>query len=252
MADELTPGARVEVRDVFHIYREADVETVALRGVDLTVEPGEYLALVGRSGSGKSTLLNLLAAADRPSAGTVRVDGLDLAQAPEPDRVVVRGRVVQFLAQSGNLIEFLSLGETLQLAGELAGTPVTTAEACDALAGVGLRGLDGRRPPQLSGGEQQRAALAIALATRPRLLLADELTGELDQATAAAVLDTLDALRDRTHLTIVAATHDRAVAARADRVVEIRDGRIRPPGTADAGLALPAEAAPGANPVVPG
>jgi putative ABC transport system ATP-binding protein len=239
----MTEGARVDVRDVFHIYREVDIETVALRGVDLRVESGEYVALIGRSGSGKSTLLNLLAAADRPAAGEVRVDGVDLAQAPEAQRVAMRGRVIQFLAQSGNLVEFLDLRETVRLAGELAGAPVSAGDADEALARVGLGGAARRRPRQLSGGEQQRAALAMALATRPRLLLADELTGELDRATASAVLDTLDELRRTTGLTVIAATHDRATAARSDRVVELRDGRMRSVDGAGSGTTAERDAA---------
>ena len=219
-------GAGVVVRDCFHIYREGDIETVALRGVDLVVEPGEYVAVMGRSGSGKSTLLNLLAAADRPSAGAITIDGIELAGASEATRTALRGRTIGHVVQTGNLVDFLDLTENVLLATALAGRDLTAAEAAAVLDRVGLAAMARRRPPHLSGGEQQRAALACVLATRPRLLLADELTGELDRATASAVLDTLDEVRAETSMTVVIVTHDPTVAARAARVVEIRDGRI--------------------------
>lgn len=218
--------AAVELIDVIRIFREADVETIALRGVDLCVEPGEYVALMGRSGSGKSTLLQLVAGADSPTGGRVIVDGVDLSHADEATRASVRGRRVGVVFQAQNLPEFLSLEEGIVLACALAGRPTDTARARAALAAAGLAGRERNRPGQLSGGEQQRAAVATVLATRPRILLADEITGELDSANAARLLDLLDELRHAGELTIVAATHDPSVAARAGRIVELRDGRI--------------------------
>ena len=226
-AEPARVGASVEIHDVFRIFRESDVETVALRGLDLGVAPGEYVAIMGRSGSGKSTLLNLVAGSDRPSAGAIRIDGVEVGQASEETRTALRGRTVAHVIQAGNLVEFLSLAENVALAASLAGVSLTDGDIRDALDRVALAALAARRPSQLSGGEQQRAALALALATRPRLLLAVEVTGELDHRTAAAVLDTIDRLRRTTPMTILAATHDPAVAARADRVVEIVDGRLR-------------------------
>ncbi len=219
-------GAAVEVRNVFHIYREANVESVALRGVDLSVQPGEYVAIVGRSGSGKTTLLNLLAGADRPSAGSVRVDDIDLARASEGERARLRGRTIRHIAQQGNLVEFLDLRENLELAAALGESAVDSADVGAALGAVGLAHLSRRRPSQMSGGEQQRAALALAFLTKPRLLLADEITGELDGATASATLDALDVLRTCLAPTVVAVTHDTAVAERAGRVLEMVDGRL--------------------------
>lgn len=219
-------GAAVAVRNVFHIYREDDLETVALRGVDLRVEPGEYVAVVGRSGSGKSTLLNLIAGTDRPSAGSIEVDVVDIVRATEEERARLRAGTIRHIAQSGNLVEFLDLRENLELAAALAGDGIRSPAIGDALALVGLATLDRRRPSQLSGGEQQRAALAMALLTRPRLLLADEVTGELDQASASLALDAIDLLRSRLGSTVIAVTHDQDVAARADRIVEMVDGRL--------------------------
>jgi putative ABC transport system ATP-binding protein len=219
-------GAEVVIGDVIRIYREADVETVALRGVDLTVRRGEYVALMGRSGSGKSTLLQLIAGADRPSAGRVIVDGVDLTQVDEDARTQLRGRVVGLVFQTGNLVEFLDLVENVQLTCALAGKPVDRATAIAALDRVGLKDVAHRRPTGLSGGEQQRAALATILASGPRLVLADEITGELDSATANVVLDLVDEIHIAEGRTIIVATHDPRVAARADRIVEIRDGRI--------------------------
>ena len=218
--------AAVELIDVIRIYREGDVETIALRGIDLRVQPGEYVALMGRSGSGKSTLLQLLAGSDSPTGGRVIVDGVDLSHADEATRASVRGARVGVVFQSQNLPPFLSLEEGIVLACALAGRPAEDGVARAALAAAGLEGRERHRPGQLSGGEQQRAAVATVLATRPRILLADEITGELDSENAARLLDLLGAVHAAGELTIIAATHDPNVAARAGRIVELRDGRI--------------------------
>lgn len=212
--------------DVIRVYREADVETIALRGVDLLIQPGEFVAIMGRSGSGKSTLLNLLAGSDRPTAGRVQFLGRDLAGADDSTRSAIRGREIGIVYQSQNLAPMLSLLENVRLAAWLAGRPLDVVRARFALDRVGLGHRAGHRPAQLSGGEQQRAALSCVLAARPTVLLADEITGELDSASADVVLQLL---RD-THLaegtTVVLVTHDRDVAARADRIIELRDGRV--------------------------
>jgi putative ABC transport system ATP-binding protein len=218
-------GAAVELHDVIRIYREADVETVALRGVDLRVEPGEFVALRGRSGSGKSTLLHLVAGADRPTAGRVLVDGVDLARASERERTALRGRTVGVVFQTGNLVPFLDTLENLELASALAGRPIGRDGAAAVLERVGLRERASHRADALSGGEQQRAALACVLAARPSVLVADEITGELDSGSAALVLDLLGEIHAREGLTVLIATHDPGVAARAARVVHLRDGR---------------------------
>lgn len=225
------PGAQtsppiVALSDVIRVYREADVETIALRGVDLEIAAGEFVAVMGRSGSGKSTLLGLVAGSDRPTAGRVVVDGIDLARASEDERAGLRGAHVGIVFQSGNLVPFLDLEENVRLAGELAGRPLDRAVAYQALARVGLEGREGHRPEQLSGGEQQRAAVAAVVATRAPLVLADEVTGELDSAAALLLLDLLADVHAAEGMTLVLATHDPDVAARADRIVELRDGRV--------------------------
>jgi ABC-type lipoprotein export system ATPase subunit len=216
----------IRLEDVIHIYREADVETIALRGIDLSVARGEFVAVMGRSGSGKSTLLNLIAGSDRPSAGRVVVDGLDLARAEEDERSRHRGRHVGIVYQSQNLLPMLSLAENVELAASLAGRGVQRADVDRSLARLGLGARGGHRPDQLSGGEQQRAALACVLAAGSPILLADEITGELDSATAAEVLSTVVDLHKEGSTTVVLVTHDPTVAAAAERIVELRDGRV--------------------------
>lgn len=216
----------IELTDVIRVYREADVETIALRGVDLEIRSSEFLAIMGRSGSGKSTLLQLLGGSDRPTAGRIVVDGVDLARAGEDERARLRGAHVGIVFQSQNLVPFLDLEENVGLASRLAGHPVAKGEARQLLARVGLEGRGAHRPAQLSGGEQQRAALALVLVSRPSIVLADEITGELDSTSAALLLDLLEEIHRVDGVTLVLATHDPDVARRADRVVELRDGRI--------------------------
>ncbi len=224
--------AIIQLSDVIRVYRESDVETIALRGVDLQVARGEFVAIMGRSGSGKSTLLGLLAGADRPTAGRVMVDGIDLSRASEVERAALRGRRVGMVFQSGNLIPFLDLAENLELAATLADHVAAKAELLAVLDRVALAGREHHRPGQLSGGEQQRAAIALVVATRVPILLADEITGELDSAHATQVLDLLVEIHRVGAIPIVLATHDPAVAARADRVVELRAGRVLSDGRA--------------------
>ena len=216
----------IRLEDVIRIYREADVETVALRGVDLVIQPGEFVAIMGRSGSGKSTLLNLLAGSDRPTAGRVVVAGVDLARADEAERTRLRGRRIGIVYQSQNLVPMLSLVENLSLAASLAGRPMQRPQIEQRLAMLGLANRGNHRPDQLSGGEQQRAALACVLAADPPILLADEITGELDSVTAGEVLDAVAAIHEMAGTTIVLVTHDAAIAARSDRVVTFRDGKV--------------------------
>ncbi|MEO5966054.1 MAG: ABC transporter ATP-binding protein [Candidatus Limnocylindrales bacterium] len=212
--------------DVIRVFREVDIETIALRGVDLEIASGEFVAIMGRSGSGKSTLLQLLAGSDRPTAGRVVVDGIDLSRADEDVRASVRGRHVGVVFQSQNLVPFLSIEENVLLAATLADRPMDPAAARETLARVGLEERGSNRPAQLSGGEQQRAALAIVLGTRPPVILADEVTGELDSANADLLVGLLEEIHRSEGATIVIATHDPRVAARADRIVELRDGRV--------------------------
>jgi putative ABC transport system ATP-binding protein len=220
------PDPMIALADVIKVYREVDIETIALRGVDLQVARGEFVALMGRSGSGKSTLLHLLAGSDRPTAGSVVVDGVDLSRVDEDLRVRLRGARVGIVHQSQNLVPFLDLEENVLLAMALAGRPVDRPGARAALIGVGLGDRAGHRPHQLSGGEQQRAALALVVATRPAVLLADEITGELDSGNAATLLDLVARLHADGSLTVILATHDPGIASRAGRIVELHDGRV--------------------------
>ncbi len=216
----------IELSDVIRVFREVDVETIALRGVDLAIAGGEFVAIMGRSGSGKSTLLQLIAGSDRPTAGRVVVDGVDLSRAEESERAAVRGARVGIVFQSQNLVPFLTLRENVELACLLAGRPIERAAAAAALERVGLDGRDDHRPAQLSGGEQQRASLAAVVASGPSIIVADEITGELDSANAGLLLDLLVEIQRADRTTVVLATHDPTIALRADRIIELRDGRV--------------------------
>ncbi len=226
-SDGPLPGNDVyTLRDVIRIYREADVETIALRGVDLAVAPGEFVALMGRSGSGKSTLLNIMAGSDRPTAGQVLFRGRDLATIGDDERARLRGSEIGIVYQSQNLAPMLSLIENVRLSAWLAGRPLDSSAAGDQLARVGLGERAAHRPEQLSGGEQQRGALACVVAARPAVLLADEITGELDSRNADVLLRLLRDCHAAIGTTVVLVTHDPAVASTADRIVELRDGRV--------------------------
>lgn len=214
------------LHDVIRIYREADVETIALRGVDLKVGNGEFVALMGRSGSGKSTLLNIMAGSDRPTAGRVLFRGRDLATVRDDDRARLRGSEIGIVYQSQNLAPMLSLIENVRLSAWLAGHPLDASAAADELVRMGLGDRAGHRPDQLSGGEQQRGALACVLAARPAVLLADEITGELDSRNADVTLQLLRDCHAAIGTTVVLVTHDPAVARMADRIIELRDGRV--------------------------
>jgi ABC-type lipoprotein export system ATPase subunit len=211
------------------IYKVADLEVVALQGLDLEVVPGEMMAIVGVSGSGKSTLLNILSGLDVPSAGRGIVDGNDLTRLTEAQRIVYRRYVVGHIwQQSGrNLMPELSAAANIELPQLLGGAPSgkRTRHAAELLELVGLGGMGKKKPYQLSGGEQQRVAIAVALANDPVLLLADEPTGELDSITASDIFALLRSLNERLGLTIITVTHDVAIAAVMDRTIAIRDGR---------------------------
>jgi ABC-type lipoprotein export system ATPase subunit len=211
------------------IYKVADLEVVALQGLDLEVMAGEMIALVGVSGSGKTTLLNILGGLDQPSAGRCIVAGHDLSRQTEGQRLLYRRFVVGHVwQQSGrNLLPEFTVQENIELPQLLGGAPRArrAARAQDLLRQIGLAASAHHRPMQLSGGEQQRVAIAVALANNPRILLADEPTGELDSQTAAEILQLLRRLNQELGLTIVMVTHDPTLAANVDRVIAIRDGR---------------------------
>jgi putative ABC transport system ATP-binding protein len=211
----------------------------ALRGVSLTIGDGELMAIMGASGSGKSTLLNILGCLDRPSAGTYLLDGID-AGALDPDaRAELRNARIGFVFQSFNLLPRTTARDNVALPLVYGDTPLAEhrARADAALAAVGVEALAHRTPTQLSGGQQQRVAIARALVTRPRLVLADEPTGNLDSATSNEIVALLRDLNRREGLTTVVVTHEPDVAAATDRVVLLRDGRVVEDGAPDAVLA---------------
>jgi ABC-type lipoprotein export system ATPase subunit len=212
------------------IYKVADLEVVALQGLDLHVEAGELIAIVGASGSGKSTLQNILGGIDTPTAGKAEVAGFDLTSLTPKERTIYRRRIVGFVWQqtSRNLLPYLTARENVELPLILDGMGGHDRHVYsdELLGAIGMRDHAKRRPEQLSGGEQQRIAIAIALANRPKVLLADEPTGELDSETAAEVFATFRAVNRALGVTIVVLTHDPLVSEQVDRTIAIRDGRM--------------------------
>jgi putative ABC transport system ATP-binding protein len=215
----------LECVDVFKLFRSGPVETVALRGLDLRVERGELVAVLGRSGSGKSTFLSLAAGMDEPSAGEVRAFGRSLRSLNEGELASYRARTVAIVFQSANLWDFLTARENVVLSLTLAGIDEAGRRADRALAEFGLARRADHRTSGLSGGEQQRVAIAAAAAREPKIVLADEPTGELDTAAEQVVLDALGTLRETSGATVVTVTHSRRVADAAERVVTFVDGR---------------------------
>jgi len=218
----------VEAVDVTRTYRLEDVEVTALDGVSLRIDPGEYLAVVGPSGSGKSTLMHLLGLLDRPTSGRLEVDGRTIAGMPDAELARLRNATIGFVFQSFQLLARTTAVDNvaLPLVYRGLGRRDRRARAVAALEAVGLGHRLGHRPAQLSGGEQQRVAIARALVAAPRLLLADEPTGNLDSRTGAEVMALLEALNAHRGVAVVLVTHDHQVAARAHRQVRMRDGRV--------------------------
>jgi ABC-type lipoprotein export system ATPase subunit len=211
------------------IYKVADLEVVALQGLDLVVEAGELIAIVGASGSGKSTLQNILGGLDTPTAGKAEVAGFDLASLATRERTNYRRRVVGFIWQqtARNLFPYLTAAENVELPLVLDGLAARTRHerSRELLALVGVADRAAHRPDQLSGGEQQRVAIAIALANRPKVLLADEPTGELDSESAEEIFAAFRAINETLGVTVVVLTHDPLVATQVNRTIAIRDGR---------------------------
>jgi putative ABC transport system ATP-binding protein len=217
----------LEARGLAKTYDTGGAEVLALRGVDLAVERGEFLAIMGPSGSGKSTLLNLLAGLDRPTAGEVRLDGDRIDRLSETELARLRRRKIGFVFQFFNLVPNLSVVENVELPLLLSGRGrrQARASAVELLSELGVGDKRGAAPALLSGGQQQRVALARALANTPEIVLGDEPTGNLDSAAAREVLALLRAARERGQ-TLLVVTHDARVAAAADRVVTLRDGLV--------------------------
>jgi ABC-type lipoprotein export system ATPase subunit len=216
----------LQISELYKIYKDGEVETVALRGADLTVQPGEFLAIRGRSGAGKSTLLNLLGGLALPSAGKIVIDGADITKMDESQRAAFRLQTIGIIYQTDNLIPFLTALENVMLPLQLAGEKDALDHAVQLLENVGLASRMSHKPAMLSGGERQRVAIAIALANHPKILLADELTGELDSATADSVMELLARLNAENALTLIIVTHNKHVAARAKRQIRIDDGQL--------------------------
>jgi len=246
-------GAALALDDLFKIYREREIETVALRGASLTVAPGEFVAIVGPSGSGKSTLLGIIAGLTTPSAGRVFIEGRNIASLSEDERADLRRRRIGIVLQSNNLIPFLSARENVALA-MASSDDAARRRATTLLERVGLGDRLEHRPARLSGGEQQRAAIAVALANDPAILLADELTGELDSVTAAHIMALLVELNAERGTAIILVTHNLALAAQATRAVRMLDGLLTPfdPTVADEALEHPLADAVIAAPAQPG
>lgn len=217
----------IECENLVKIYKTKDLEVVALQGLDLIVESGELMAIIGNSGSGKSTLLNILGGLDKPSAGKLLVDGCDLLKFNDQQLIKYKRNTVGFIWQNNarNLIPYLTAQENVELPLMLTGKENKRSRALQLLDMVGLLNRRCNKLSQLSGGEQQRVAIAIALANSPKLLLADEPTGSVDSRTAAAVLDVFRELNMTLGITVIIVTHDRQISHKVDRVVAIRDGR---------------------------
>ncbi|HBI51200.1 MAG TPA: ABC transporter [Ruminococcaceae bacterium] len=225
----LAPPENVMVRcdNLVKIYKSRDIEVMALQGLDLTVERGELMGIVGASGSGKSTLLNMLGGLDKPSAGSLFVDGKDMLKFTDKDLIEYKRHTVGFVWQNNarNLIPYLTALENVEMPMMLSGYEGRRKRAEHLLDMVGLSARKNSMLGQMSGGEQQRVAIAIALANNPKLLLADEPTGAVDTKTAGNVLDVFRRLNKETGVTVIIVTHDVNLAKSIDRVVAIRDGK---------------------------
>lgn len=219
-------GTFIQCENLVKIYKIAELEVMALQGLDLTVKKSEMMAIIGSSGSGKSTLLNVLGGLDVPSAGLARVAGINLSRMNRRQQLSYRRKTVGFVWQnvSRNLIPYLTALENVEMPMVVAGTH-NRKRAQELLEAVGLGHRMHHRPVYMSGGEQQRVAIAIGLANDPPLLLADEPTGSLDSQNAEIVLKVFNDVRDQFGVTIVIVTHDRSMAKEVDRYVEIRDGK---------------------------
>lgn len=218
------PSPLFKIRGLTKTYRTGDVEVHALKDVDLDVNPGEFIVLLGASGSGKSTLLNIMGGLDTPTSGTVQFRDIDLSAADSSDLTRFRRRYVGFVFQFYNLISSLTARENVSLVTDL--VPSQSMDAADALDRVGLGPRLDHFPSQLSGGEQQRVAIARAIAKQPAVLMCDEPTGALDYSTGKVVLEVLAQINTALGTTVIIITHNAAIAGMADRVLRLADGQL--------------------------
>ncbi len=239
----------VKLTDITKVYRAGDVPVPALRGINLEIEEGEFLAIMGPSGSGKSTLLNLLGCLDKPTSGTYELDGLEVSAFDEERLAVIRNRKIGFVFQSFNLLRRLPAVEQVELPLLYRRVPDRRRVALQALVDMGLSDRVTHRPPQLSGGEQQRVAIARCLVTNPSLVLADEPTGALDTATGHDIMRIFRRLNAELGITIALVTHEQEIAAYAHRVVRLQDGQIvsDEPMSSSNGSPAAAEPSPGGD-----
>jgi putative ABC transport system ATP-binding protein len=223
----MSDASLIEVRDLWKTYRAGDVDVHALRGANLSVAKGEFLAVVGPSGSGKSTLFHILGGLTAPTSGSVAINGRNLDHLTNAERTHFRKETVGFVFQKYNLLPTLSAEENIRLVQYIANRSMEfTAEFQQILRVLGIADRLKHRPRQLSGGQQQRVAIARAIVNRPAILLADEPTGNLDSQNAVAVLDLLKDLNDRFGQTILLITHDQNAASYASRRIQIHDGQV--------------------------
>jgi putative ABC transport system ATP-binding protein len=220
------PDAMLHSQSLSRTYRSAGRDLTVLKDITFSLEPGGFLAILGPSGSGKTTLLGLLAGLDRPTAGTVHLDGQELGVLNEDERARLRSEKIGFVFQAFQLIPTLTAQENIQVPLELRGSSNASRRARELLARVGLDGRGHHYPAQLSGGEQQRVALARGFSSRPKVLFADEPTGNLDAATGSTIIDLMVELNRDLGTTLVLVTHDLDLANRARRTIRLADGRI--------------------------
>jgi len=218
----------IAFEDVWKTYGTGEAEVHALAGVDLTIERGEFVAIMGPSGSGKSTAMNIIGCLDTPTRGTYRFFGVDAGRLDRSRRAMLRNRYIGFVFQGYNLLPRTTAAENVELPLVYRGVPARERRrlALEALAQVGLMGREGHTPAELSGGQQQRVAIARAIVTRPTLLVADEPTGNLDTARSHEIMDLLAQLNDEQGLSIAMVTHEADIAAYAGRTIGFLDGRI--------------------------
>jgi ABC-type antimicrobial peptide transport system, ATPase component len=226
---EPSPRAIIQLRDICKTYRTGDVEFQALRGISLDVHEGEFLAIMGTSGSGKSTTMNIIGCLDRPTSGTYILDGVDVSGLSKDERADIRNLKIGFVFQGFNLLSRTSALENVELPMLYAGIDAEERKrrAMEALAAVGLEGRERNHPNQLSGGQQQRVAVARSLVNQPKLILADEPTGNLDSRTSIEVMEIFQRLNRERGITLVLVTHEPDIAEYASRVVVFKDGKIQ-------------------------